>query len=165
MTRPARPHPAVPRLKALLLALALLLAPAVLAPAAQAATGKPIDIVKIHFDPLGRDAATNSGWNQEYILVKNVSTATVTLTGYRLKDSGPQSFTFPTGTKLGPGKTLTIRSGTGRNTSSTLYWGKRSYIWNNDRDSARLLSRSGALLETCSYTWKPSTRTTGSKTC
>lgn len=131
----------------LLVATSLLAAP----PAAEAAVKKPLDIVKIHYDPAGRDHSKNSGYTKEYIQVKNTGKKTLNLTGYVLRDNGPQRFTFPKGTTLKPGKTLTIRSGKGSNTSTTLYWGKSSYIWNNTGDTARLHSSKGTLLESCAY--------------
>lgn len=134
-------------LAALLVATSLVAAP----PAAEAAVKKPLDIVKIHYDPKGKDLSKNSGYTKEYIQVKNTGKKTLTLTGYVLRDNGPQKFSFPKGTKLKPGKTLTIRSGKGKNTSTTLYWNKSSYIWNNTGDTARLYATKGTLLESCKY--------------
>lgn len=151
------------RFLAVLLALLLVAATtAIAAPAAQAAVVKPLDIVKIHFDPPGKDASKNSGYTQEYIQVKNTGSSTLTLTGYTIRDDGPQKFSFPKGTKLAAGKTLTIRSGTGTNSATTLYWNKASYIWNNTGDSARTYNGAGKLLETCKYT---SNGTASTKTC
>lgn len=134
-------------LAALVVAVPLAIAP----PAAEAVVKKPLDIVKVYYDPPGKDYSKNSYYVKEYIQVKNTGTKTLTLTGYVLRDNGPQKFTFPKGTKLAPGKTLTIRSGTGKNTSSTLYWNTSSYIWNNTGDTARLYNSKSALLESCQY--------------
>lgn len=138
--------------RALALLVAALLAVTVLAtapPAHAAKVVKPLDIVKVHFDPPGKDYAKNSLYNQEYIQLKNTGSKTLTLSGYVIRDNGPQKYTLPKGTTLKPGKTLTIRSGTGKNSSSTLYWGKKSYIWNNTGDTARLYDAKGKKLETC----------------
>ncbi|ATG56136.1 hypothetical protein CFK41_16150 [Brachybacterium ginsengisoli] len=134
-------------LAALVVATPLAIAP----PAAEAAVKKPLDIVTIHYDPAGKDYSKNSLYVKEYIQVKNTGTKTLTLTGYVLRDNGPQKFAFPKGTKIAPGKTLTIRSGKGTNTSSTLYWNKSSYIWNNTGDTARLYNAKSTLLESCKY--------------
>lgn len=140
------------RLLAVLLAAMLVTAPLVLAPpAAEAAVKKPLDIVKVYYNPPGKDYAKNSGYVKEFIQVKNTGSKTLTLSGYVIRDNGPQKFTVPKGTRLAPGKTLTIRSGKGRNTTSTLYWNKSSYIWNNTGDTARLYSAKGTLLESCRY--------------
>lgn len=143
-----------PRARALVALLAAVLVASLLAiapPAAEAAVTKPLDVVKVYYDPPGKDHSKNSGYTQESIQVKNTGKKTLTLSGYTIRDNGPQKFSFPKGTKLKPGKTLTIRSGKGRNTASTLYWGKASYIWNNTGDTARLYSNKGTLLESCAY--------------
>ena len=145
-----------------LVAVLALVAPMLLsATPAQAAVKKPLDIVKVYYNPPGADHARNSLRNKEYIRVKNTSSSTLTLTGYTIRDSGPWKFTFPKGTKLKKGKTLTIRSGTGKKSSTTLYWGKPSYIWNNTGDTARLYNSKGKLLESCRYKGK---RTKATKT-
>lgn len=134
-------------LAALVVAVPLAIAP----PAAEAAVKKPLDIVKVYYDPPGRDYSKNSEYVKEYIQVKNTGKKTLTLSGYVIRDNGPQKFTFPKGTKLAPGKTLTIRSGKGKNTTKTKYWNKSSYIWNNTGDTARLYNSKGKLLESCKY--------------
>lgn len=134
-----------------LLAAATLAAPMTIAPAADAATVKPLDIVSVYYDPPGTDKSTNSGYTKEYIVLKNTGRTTLTLTGYTVRDNGPQKFTFPKGFTLGAGKSVTIRSGKGKNSSSTLYWNKSSYIWNNTGDTARTYNSTGKLLESCTY--------------
>ncbi|WP_226898920.1 lamin tail domain-containing protein [Nonomuraea phyllanthi] len=48
-----------------------------------------------------------------------------------------QKYRFPRFT-LRPGKTVTVRSGQGTDTRTTLYWGRKWYVWNNDGDRASL---------------------------
>lgn len=140
------------RLLACTLATAALAAPTIsLAPAAEAAVVKPLDIVKVYVNPPGRDAMNNRGYTKEYIQLKNTGSKTLTLTGYTIRDNGPQRYTFPKGFKLKRGATVTIRSGKGKNTASTLYWGKASYIWNNTGDTARLITPKGKTVETCKF--------------
>ena len=139
------------RFLALLLAALVVAVPLAIAPPADAAVKKPLDIVKVYYDPPGRDYSRNSEYVKEYIQVKNTGKTTLTLTGYVIRDNGPQKYTFPKGFKIAPGKTVTIRSGTGKNTSTTLYWGKASFIWNNTGDTARLYNDKGKLLESCKY--------------
>ena len=139
------------RFLALLLAALVVAVPLAVAPPADAAVKKPLDIVKVYYDPPGRDYSRNSEYVKEYIQVKNTGKTTLTLTGYVIRDNGPQKYTFPKGFKIAPGKTVTIRSGTGKNTSTTLYWGKASFIWNNTGDTARLYNDKGKLLESCKY--------------
>lgn len=150
------------RTASLIAVLAIVLAPFALAPAAQAAVVKPLDIVKVHFNPAGGDRP--GGYSREYIQLRNTGTKTLNLSGYVIRDSGPQSFRFPSGFKLAKGKTVTIRSGKGRSTATTLYWGKKSYIWNNTGDIARLYSSSGRQLERCDFSHRVKSLGT-TKTC
>lgn len=137
--------------RTLALGAAVVLAGTVLAaaPPAEAAVTKPLDIVKVHFDPKGTDKPTNSGYTQEYIQLKNTGSRTLNLSGYVIRDNGPQKYVFPKGVTLKPGKTLTVRSGKGSSSSTTRYWGKSSYIWNNTGDTARIYDAKGKRLETC----------------
>ncbi|WP_019158517.1 lamin tail domain-containing protein [Brevibacterium senegalense] len=154
--------PARARFLTALVAVLALVAPILLSAApAQAAVKKPLDIVTIYYNPPGADHARNSLRTKEYIRVKNTSSSTLNLTGYTIRDSGPWKFTFAKGTKLKRGKTLTIRSGIGKTSSTTQYWGAPSYIWNNTGDTARLYNSKGKLLESCRYKGK---RTKATKT-
>ena len=140
------------RFLAVLLAALLVTAAMGIAPTpAEAAVKKPLDIVKVYYDPPGKDYSKNKLFNQEYIQVKNTGKKTLTLTGYTIRDSGPKKFTFPKGTKLKPGKTLTIRTGKGKNTASTVYWNNKGYVWNNTGDTARTYTNKGKLIESCKY--------------
>ena len=63
-------------------------------------------------------------------------------------------YTFGTFT-LKAGKTVTLRTGRGKNTTTTLYWGRSggtyAYIWNQTSDTAYLRNAAGKLIDTCSY--------------
>lgn len=131
-------------------AAAVALVPLALPVAADAAVKRPVDIVRVHFNPAGADRPGGEG--REFIELRNTSGRTIDLTGYVIRDSGPQTYRFPRGFRLAAGRTVIVRSGTGRNAGSTLYWGKRSYIWNNTGDVARLYSPRGAQIETCDFT-------------
>jgi hypothetical protein len=137
-----------------LLALCLLLAFSLVplgAPAADAAAKKPLDIVSITSDPAGADKNSNSWYTKEKVVLKNTGKKTLDLSGYVLKDNGPKRLALPKGTKLKAGKTLTVRTGKGTNTSSVVYWQNKGYVWNNTGDTARLYNKKGKLLESCTY--------------
>ncbi len=53
--------------------------------------------------------------------------------------------------RLGAGSTVTIHTGKGSNTAANRYWGRRAYVWNNDKDTARLRNSHGILIDRCSY--------------
>lgn len=132
-------------------ALAVLIPAATMAPA-DAAVGKPVDIVKIRYDLPGNDGSGNRQYVQEFIQLRNVSGRPVNLTGYRVQDDGAKhTFAFPRNFVLGAGKTVEVHSGKGRATGSIQYWNTTSFVWNNDHDRATLRDGRGKVLETCGY--------------
>jgi endonuclease YncB( thermonuclease family) len=80
-------------------------------------------------DPLGEDTANVNG---EYIRIQNLSsTASVPLARWWVRDSGLRRFTFPRGTVLGPGHTITVHSGHGRRSGDTFFWGLPGTVFEN----------------------------------
>ncbi len=96
--------------------------------------------------------------NGEYIQIKNVSRKAVSLTGWTVRDETERSdhvYRF-TAFTLKPGKTVTLRSGKGKNTATTRYWqrsgqGTFTYIWNQTSDTGYLRNAAGKLVDSCSY--------------
>ncbi|TXJ83002.1 lamin tail domain-containing protein [Streptomyces lavendulae] len=139
------------RLRAALPALAgaALLAGTLLTTPAQAAGG-----VKIHhvwFDSPGSDNRSNTSLNGEWVQIKNTGGSAVSLKGWVLKDVSNHRDVFPNVT-IGAGKYMKIHTGSGRDTSSDKYQGRRAYVWNNDKDTATLTKASGAKVWSCSWT-------------
>ena len=69
--------------------------------------------------------------NGEYARILNQGTRPLSLTGWWMRSAAQNSYVFPRGTVVQPGATLTLRVGTGRNTSTTRYWGQPSAIFRN----------------------------------
>lgn len=106
---------------------------------------------------------TQAKLNGEYITVTNTTTRPIVIGGYRVLDDGAKHvYVIPRGFRLGAKKSVVIRTGQGRNTSSTLYWGqavrglkpvsRNNFVWNNSRDKATLKNAAGASVYTCTYT-------------
>jgi hypothetical protein len=89
--------------------------------------------------------------NQEYVKVTNKGTTAVNIKGWKITDKGKKhTYTFPSYT-LKAKSTVTLRSGKGRNSATTLYWNKYSFIWNNhdskyNGDTAYLYNAQGKLI-------------------
>lgn len=130
---------------------ALLLSALAVAPPAHAAPA--IQLTKIQYDTPGADTpVTNAKLNAEWVRIKNVSTRTINIAGWRVTDAGTiHSYSFPT-TNLGPGKSVTLHTGRGTNASGHRYWGRGYYVWNNTGDTAALRNRSGTVVATCRWT-------------
>ncbi|WP_432753367.1 lamin tail domain-containing protein [Streptomyces sp. JL2001] len=109
-----------------------------------------VHVYKIYYDSPGSDTRSNTSLNGEYVQIRNTTPAAVSLKGWTVTDAANHKYTFGTFT-LGKGKTVTIRTGRGTNTSATLYQGRGAYVWNNDRDTATLRTPSGRWVDNCSY--------------
>lgn len=82
-------------------------------------------------DPVGDD---NANVNAEYVRIQNRSaTTSVVLDGWWLSDAGPKQirYHFPAGTQLGPGQTLTVRTGSGTDSGLTFYRGLSGTVFEN----------------------------------
>ncbi|WP_449064532.1 lamin tail domain-containing protein [Planomonospora algeriensis] len=130
-----------------------LLAAAVLAPAlpAHAAAVPAIQIARVYYDSPGTDRRSNTSLNGEYVTVKNTTRRAIDLAGWTIRDKTGYTYTVGDDVLLGAGKKLTLRTGQGRDTATTLYWGRRAYVWNNDRDTAYVRRPDGRLVDSCVY--------------
>lgn len=128
----------------------LLVAGAVaVAPSAGAATA-PVRISYVYFDSPGSDTGKNSSLNAEYVKIQNTTKTARSLSGWTLRDKSNHVYTFPAFT-LRAGAAVTVRSGKGTDTTSTRYYQKSWYVWNNTGDTAYLRNRAGALVSSCTW--------------
>jgi hypothetical protein len=125
---------------------------AVVAPApAQAATGWPLRIVAIQYDPPGADTTSNAQLNAEWIAVRNVAPVRANISGWRIADPAGHVYTFGTVTTINPGATIYVHTGKGTNTFVHRYWNRSWYVWNNTGDTAYLRTNTGAYVSHCAY--------------
>ncbi|MFK4040679.1 lamin tail domain-containing protein [Nonomuraea wenchangensis] len=130
-----------------------------LAAPAQAAAAPTVKISRIWYDSPGSpDFGANSSLNGEYVQIKNTGRSAVNLSGWTVRDETARAdhvYTFGRFT-LRAGKTVTLRTGKGRDTSTTLHWGRSgggtfAYIWNQTKDTGYLRNTRGQLVHKCSY--------------
>jgi hypothetical protein len=114
----------------------------------QAQAAGSVHLYKIYYDSPGTDTRSNTSLNGEYVQIRNTTSKAVSLKGWTLVDVANHKYTFGTYT-LGAGKTVTVRAGN-TNTSATRYQGRAAYVWNNDKDTARLKRSTGTTADTCS---------------
>ncbi|GAA2041179.1 MULTISPECIES: lamin tail domain-containing protein [Streptomyces] len=109
-----------------------------------------VKISKIHYNSPGKDDRSNASLNGEWVRITNSTTKAVSLKGWTLTDAQKHTYTFGTFT-LGSGKSVTVRTGSGKNTASNVYQNRRAYVWNNDKDTATLRKANGTKVHSCSY--------------
>jgi hypothetical protein len=111
-----------------------------------------IRFLNAQYDSPGNDLPrTNTKLNAEWVRVKNFSSVTRSLSGWRIDDPQGHRYTFPTGSKLGPGQSVAIHTGTGSNTTAHKYWRASNYVWNNTGDTARFRTPAGTLIDSCKW--------------
>jgi hypothetical protein len=138
-----------PTITAAAIGVAMTLATLLLPAAAQASTR--IVIHEIQYNPPGADTRTNSQLNAEWVKLHNTTGQAIRMTGWVLHDAGSNHvYTFGAYTIRAHGW-LILHTGPGSNTPSSRHWGLRSYVWNNDGDTATLKNRRGVVQSRCSY--------------
>jgi hypothetical protein len=110
-----------------------------------------VRIKEIYYNSPGADTRSNTSLNAEWVLLRNTATKAIALKGWTLRDTSSHVYHFPSTFKLGAGHSVKVHTGKGSNTSSNLYWGSGSYIWNNDKDTATLKRANGTVADKCSY--------------
>ncbi|MGY0062874.1 lamin tail domain-containing protein [Streptomyces sp. LZ34] len=116
----------------------------------QAQAAGSIYLYKVYYDSPGSDTRSNSSLNAEYAQIKNSTGSAVQLKGYTVRDATGYTYTFPS-YKISAGKTVKIHTGKGAQSAGHVYWGRGSYVWNNDKDTVTLRTASGAFRDSCSY--------------
>ncbi|MEU8779596.1 lamin tail domain-containing protein [Streptomyces sp. NPDC048606] len=116
----------------------------------QAHAAGSLRISKIWYDSPGSDTATNSSINGEWVQITNSTTSAVNLKGWTLTDASNHAYTFAAFT-LGAGKNVSIKTGKGTNTATTLFQQRAGHIWNNDKDTATLRRANKTVHHTCAY--------------
>ncbi|MEV7617093.1 lamin tail domain-containing protein [Streptomyces sp. NPDC089799] len=139
----------MPRTRHLTAGTALTAAALLLVPGQATAAGT-LRISKIWYDSPGSDTRTNTSLNGEWVQITNGTATAVSLKGWTLNDASRHTYTFGAFT-LKPGKTVTVKTGRGTNTTSTLFQQRAAYVWNNDKDTATLRRANKTIHHTCAY--------------
>ncbi|WP_423747337.1 lamin tail domain-containing protein (plasmid) [Haladaptatus sp. SPP-AMP-3] len=109
--------------------------------------GASVSISQIHEDAAGND---NDNLNDEYVVFENTGSTSIDLSGWTVTDESGKTYTFSSLT-LSPGQTVTLHSGSGSDTSSDVFWGRSTAVWNNGGDTVSVSDGSGASVATKVY--------------
>lgn len=118
--------------------------------AAAADAASPVRIMKVQYNSPGSDTGSNASLNAEYVIIKNTSTTTRSLTGWTLRDKANHVFTFGT-FALGAGKSVVVRTGKGSPSAANQYFQSKAYVWNNTGDTAYLRNAAGSQMSACTW--------------
>ncbi|MEZ3163070.1 lamin tail domain-containing protein [Halorubrum sp. RMP-47] len=107
-----------------------------------------IEVAAINADAEGDEGENLNG---EYVVFENAGDDPVDLSGWTVADEASRSYGFPSGFTLDAGATVTLRTGGGIDTTTELYWGSGSPIWNNAGDTVTLSDADGERVLEVSY--------------
>jgi hypothetical protein len=99
---------------------------------------------------LAWDTRSNASLNAEWIRLTNTGSSAQQLGEWSISDAAVHVYEFGP-FKLRAGRSVTVHTGDGTDTATHLYWGSGNYIWNNDKDTARLRRPNGRLADRCHY--------------
>jgi len=110
----------------------------------------PADVViaSVHEDAQGSEY---DNLNDEYVVITNRGGESADLGGWTLSDDDGHTFRFPDGFVLGGGEMVTVRTGSGSNTDTDLYWGQDAPVWNNGGDVVIHRDDSGGEVDRVEY--------------
>ena len=97
-------------------------------------------VAEIHADAAGDD---RENLNDEYVVFENAGTETLDLSGWTVEDEAGKRYAMPDGATIAPGETLTLRTGSGTDTETDLYWVAGSPVWNNAGDTVIVENATG----------------------
>lgn len=103
----------------------------------------PLRLVEIHADAEGDD---RENLNDEYVVLENAANRTLDLSGWTVADAVGHSYGFPDDFSLAPGERVTLRTGDGTDTATTLYWGADGAVWNNGGDTVFVRASNGTVV-------------------
>jgi len=82
----------------------------------------------------------------DYVMLKNTTAGTIDMTGWWMKAENQSGrYDFPSGTMLGAGQTVNVRSGVGTNSTTNLYMGLPFSLWTVSNNCAYLRDNNGDL--------------------
>lgn len=111
--------------------------------ATSSSTTGSLQLVEIHADAQGTE---RENLNDEYLVFENTGTETLDLSEWQLSDEADHRYTFPDGFTLAAGDHVTVRSGSGSDSETDLYWGSSRPIWNNGGDTVTVTDENGTVV-------------------
>ncbi len=117
------------------------------ATATSESTDGRVRVVEVNADAPGDD---NENPNGEYVVLENAGDERLDLSGWRVADEAGHAYTFGDVT-LDPGERVTLYTGSGSDTTGSVYWGRSSAVWNNGGDTVTVRDADGDVVARRSY--------------
>ncbi|MFJ5811994.1 lamin tail domain-containing protein [Streptomyces sp. NPDC093093] len=109
-----------------------------------------VEISRVQADSPGRDDHSNRSLNNEWVEIRNTTRQPVNLRGWTLRDADGNRYRFHD-IRIASRGTIRVHTGTGRDSRTDVFQGKREYIWGNRADTATLRDDRGHTVDTDSW--------------
>ncbi|MGW6739378.1 lamin tail domain-containing protein [Streptomyces sp. NPDC055025] len=107
-------------------------------------------ISSVQYDSPGRDDRSNRSLKKEWVDVTNTTRRAVNLDHWTLTDKAGHRYTFRH-FRLEGRATVRVHTGEGRDSATDVFQDRRTYVWNNDRDTATLRNDRDRLVDEVSW--------------
>ena len=104
-------------------------------------------VVEVNADAPGDD---NENLGEEYVVLENAGEEPLDLSGWTVTDEADHSYTFGE-FALGPGERVTLHTGSGTDSGTSVYWGRSRAVWNNGGDTVTVRDADGDVAAERSY--------------
>ncbi|MDG5777870.1 lamin tail domain-containing protein [Haloarculaceae archaeon H-GB1-1] len=111
-------------------------------------SGESLAVATINADAAGHDG---ENLNDEYVVFENTGDHALSLGGWQVADEAGHQYTFPEGTTLASGASVTLHTGSGTDTETDRYWGSAQPIWNNGGDTVIVTNADGEVVRRVTY--------------
>ncbi|MBL1101112.1 lamin tail domain-containing protein [Streptomyces coffeae] len=112
--------------------------------------GWRVVIGEVQYNSPGSDDYSRRSLAAEWVTITNTGRQRVDLSGWTLADTARHVYRFEDLTLRGY-ESVRVRTGSGLDTERDVYQGSRTYIWNNDGDTAILRNDRGRFMDAKSW--------------
>ncbi|MFK0202472.1 lamin tail domain-containing protein [Streptomyces lavendulae] len=109
-----------------------------------------VEISAVRADNPESDDRSNRSLNAEWVEITNTTRGGISLRGWTLRDGYGNRYRFGD-VRINSQSTIRIHTGTGRDSRTDLYQGRRDYVWDNRADTATLCDDRNRVVDT--ETW------------
>jgi micrococcal nuclease len=104
-------------------------------------------VVEVNADAPGDD---NENLGEEYVVLENAGEEPLDLSGWTVTDEADHTYSFGE-FALGPGERVTLHTGSGTDSGTSVYWGRSRAVWNNGGDTVTVRDADGDVAAERSY--------------
>ncbi len=115
-------------------------------PNSEPGSGSPVAITRLRWAGYRDDLNPDNEFIEITADPDHLPLPDLDLSGFEIRNLAGDVYRFRAGTRLKKGQTLRLYSGKGRDTAGVRYWGRKTGVWNNLNECARIATNSGNII-------------------